>query len=77
MDIKQFTTQFAQQFEETDPSEFTAKTIFKELEEWTSLQALLIIGFVDETYNVKISGEDISKAMRISDLFELIKSRKQ
>ena len=37
--------------------EITEKTIFIELEEWSSLTALSIIAMVDEEYGVKITGK--------------------
>ena len=48
MTIQDFVAAFAAQFDETDPSEFTPQTEFRNLEEWTSLTALSIIGMADE-----------------------------
>lgn len=76
MDINTFVEDFAAQFDDTDPSEFKPETIFKDLEEWSSLSALLIIAMVDENYDVRIKGEDIRNSSTINDLFEIIKSRK-
>ena len=40
MNIQDFIENFADQFEDTDPSEITATTNYRELEEWSSLIAL-------------------------------------
>ena len=45
MEIKEFIQNFADQFDDTDASVFTSETKFKELEEWSSLTALSVIGF--------------------------------
>ena len=75
MDITTFITNFANQFDDTDASEFAANTKFKELEEWSSLSALTIIAMVDDEYNVKIKGDDIRASQTIQDLFNIVKSR--
>ncbi|OQA94735.1 MAG: hypothetical protein BWY22_02357 [Bacteroidetes bacterium ADurb.Bin217] len=75
MDITTFITNFANQFDDTDASEFTANTKFKELDEWSSLTALTIIAMVDEEYNVKIKGDDIRASQTIQNVFDIVKSR--
>ena len=37
MDIQDFISAFAEQFDETDISEISMETVFQELEEWSSL----------------------------------------
>lgn len=76
MDITTFVQDFARQFEDTEASEFSADTIFKDLDEWSSLSALLIIAMVDENYDVRIKGEDIRNSSTIQDLFDIVKDRK-
>jgi acyl carrier protein len=76
MELQEFITNFANQFEETDSSVFTKDTIFKDLDEWSSLIALSIIAMVDEEYGVALKGDDIRSANTIEDLFEIVKSKK-
>ena len=75
MKIQEFVENFASQFDETDPSEFTAETKFRELDEWSSLMALSIIAMVDEAYHIKVKGDDIRQSQTIADLFNIVKSR--
>lgn len=75
MEINSFIEHFAEQFDETEASEFKAETVYKELEEWSSLIALSIIAMVDEEYEVTLKGEDIRNANTIEDLFNVVKSR--
>lgn len=75
MEINDFIKAFAAQFDETDATEFTANTKFKELDEWSSLTALSIIAMADEEYDVKIKGDDIRDSFTINDLFEIVKSK--
>lgn len=76
MDLNTFIENFASQFEETESNVFTADTIFKELEEWSSLMALSIIAMIDEEYGVQVKGEDIRAAKTIADLFNVVESLK-
>ena len=59
MEIKKFIDNFASQFDETDPSAFALDTRFRELEEWSLLVALSVIAMADESYKVKLTGDDI------------------
>ena len=76
MDINEFIEHFAEQFEDTNSSEFKAETIFKDLDEWSSLMALNIIAMVDEEYDVTLKGVDIEKSTTIKDLFNTVQSKK-
>lgn len=75
MEIKEFVENFADQFDDTDASEITATTVFKDLEEWSSLIALSIIAMVDEEYDVTLKGNDITGANTVEDLFNIVKAK--
>ena len=75
MELEKFIQHFAAQFEETEASKFTAETKYKELEEWSSIMALSIIGMADEEYEVRIKGDDIRNSQTINDLYQIVKSR--
>ena len=75
MELKRFIEDFASQFDETDASAFQAGTVFKQLEEWSSLIALSIIAMADEEYDVKLKGNDIKEASTVEDLYNTVKSR--
>lgn len=76
MDINLFIKQLADQFDETDASEFTPDTEFKNLDEWSSLTALSVIAMVDGIFGVRINGDDIRLANTIDDLFKIVNSKK-
>ena len=76
MNINDFIEHFAEQFDDTDASEFKAEARFKDLDEWSSLMALNIIAMVDEEYDVTLRGADIENANTIEDLFNAVLSKK-
>lgn len=75
MEIKEFIENFAEQFDDTELSEFTPETVFHELDEYTSLIALSIIAMVDEEYGVTLNANDMSSSVTIEDLFNKVKSK--
>ena len=75
MELKEFVENFANQFDETDASEIKAETVFKELDEWSSLIALSVIAMVDEEYDITIKGDDIRNSNTVEDLFNAVKAK--
>ncbi len=75
MELNDFIGNFAAQFDDTDASEFKAETVFKQLDEWSSLIALSVIAMVDEEYDITIKGDDIRNSNTIEDLFNAVKAK--
>ncbi|MCR9063265.1 MAG: acyl carrier protein [Cytophagales bacterium] len=76
MNQEEFIELFAEQFDETEIDEFSIDTAFRELEEWDSMVALMVIAMIDEEYNVKVSGDDIRNSTTIADLIAVVESKK-
>lgn len=75
MEIKEFIANFADQFDETDASVFTAETKFRELEEWSSLIALSVMAMIDDEYDVQLTANEMREAQTIQDLFNMVSSK--
>ena len=75
MEINDFIKNFADQFDDTDASEFKAETVFHDLDEWSSLIALSIIAMIDEEYDITIKGDEMRAAVTIEDLFNIVKAK--
>ena len=72
MTKEEFLKGFQEQFEDTDASLITFETKYKDLEEWSSMMALVIIAYIDENYAKNLSGDDFKNANTIEDLFQLL-----
>lgn len=72
MEIKEFIENFADQFDDTESSVFTAETKFRELEEWDSLIALAVLNMMEKKYGKKITFDEMKKCVTVTDLFNLI-----
>jgi acyl carrier protein len=75
MDEKEFVQNFANQFDDTDASEFSMSTRFRDIDEWSSLIALGVIAMADEEYDVTLKGDDIIKSNTVEDIYNIVKSR--
>lgn len=75
MELTKFISNFANQFDDTDLSEFKADTIFQELEEWSSLTTLSIIAMIRTEYNKTITAKEIRSAQSIEDLFKMVEAK--
>ena len=47
-----------------------ADSEFRELEEWSSMQALIVIAAIDEHFGVTIAERDFREAKTVDDLFQ-------
>ena len=75
MDLKSFIDQFAEQFEDTERSEFNTNTEFRQLDEWSSLTGLLIIGMVLDVYNINLTADELRKCTTIEDVYNTVKTK--
>ena len=73
--LDEFVTLCAEQFYDTDASEIAATTAFHELDEWSSLIGLSLIGMVAEEFNVGLKGDDVKDSVTIEDLYNRVKAR--
>lgn len=73
--LDEFVELFAELFDDTDPSEITASTVFHDLDEWSSLIGLSIIAMVDEEFDIALKGDDVKNAVTVEDLYNNVKAR--
>lgn len=72
MELLKFIENFAEQFDDTDPSEITADTEFHKLEEWSSLIGMSIIAMVKTHYGKTITGKEIRECDTVKDVYNII-----
>lgn len=76
MDLNEFIANFAEQFDDTAPAEITADTVFKDLDDWSSMVALSLIAMIDAEYDVTINGNTIQDSATVKDLFDAVQKIK-
>ena len=75
MELKDFVDSFVEQFDDTEASEITADTKFKDLDEWSSLIAMGVIALVRTQYGKTVTGKEIRACETVKDLFDLVLSK--
>ena len=75
MELKDFVKEFAFQFDDTDPEEIQAETMFHDIEEWSSLIGMSVIALAKTQYGKTITGKEIRECETVEDLFKLIASK--
>ena len=75
MELNEFIKNFADQFDDTDPSEITSETKFHELDEWSSLIGMSVIAMAKTAYGKTITGKEIRECETVEDLFNLMASK--
>ena len=75
MELNEFISAFADQFDDTDPAEITASTEFHELDEWSSLTGMSVIALAKTQYGKTITGKEIRECETVEDLFNLIAAK--
>lgn len=51
------------------------ETNYRDLENWSSMHALIIIAFADTDYDVTLTGDDLRKCDTVQDLYDVIHAR--
>ncbi len=75
MELNDFITLFADQFDDTDPSEITADTTFRNLDEWSSLIGMAVMNMIDRKCGKKITVGEFRSVDTVESLFNLIQSK--
>ena len=65
MELKEFVENFAEQFDDTDPSEIHADTAFRDLEEWLA----------KAQYGKTITGAELKACITVEDVYNLVASK--
>lgn len=75
MELNEFISNFAEQFEDTDANVFAPETKFRELEEWSSLTGLAILNMIAKKYGVKVAPAELKSCATIQNVYDLIQSK--
>lgn len=75
MELNEFVANFADQFDDTDPSEINAGTKFHDLDEWSSLTGMSVIALAKTEYGKSITGAELKACVTVQDVFNLIAAK--
>lgn len=75
MELNEFVANFADQFDDTDPSEITAETKFHDLDEYSSLTGMSVIALAKTEYGKTITGTELKACVTVEDVYNLINKK--
>lgn len=70
-----FLSLFASQFEEKARRGISLNSSFKQIEGWSSLQALIVTVAINDEWNVSFSDEDFRNSQTVKDLYDITKRK--
>ena len=77
IEIAEFIEKLEGEFEEVDPGSLKPETSFRDLDEWSSMHALIIIALIDTEYDITLTGEDLRSAETVQDIFDVVNAKHQ
>ena len=77
MKIEDFIAHLEEEYEDVAPGSLTSQSVFREVFDWSSINALILIAMVKTQYDVTINAEDIASSKTIEDLYRIIETRVQ
>jgi acyl carrier protein len=75
MTLNEFTQLLEKEFEDIPPGTLTPQTNYRDIPNWSSMHALIIIAFVDTNFGVELTASDLKNTQTIQDLYSVIQSK--
>lgn len=75
MKIEDFIARIEEEFDDIAPGSLKPESVFREVFEWNSINALILIALVKTEYDVTINAEDIATSKTVNDIYRIIESR--
>lgn len=76
MNVEEFIKHIEAEFDDLNPGVLKADSNFREIFEWNSINALILIAMVKTEYDVSLSADDLIKSKTLQDIHTLIINRK-
>lgn len=77
MNILEFIEKIENEFSDLEKGFLNSESSFRDIEDWSSMHALIIIALVDSEYEVLLTGEDLKLAVTIQDLYDIVLNKMQ
>jgi acyl carrier protein len=75
--IEEFITKLEEEFDDVPSGSLKDSTNYREIENWGSMHALIIIALVDTEWDVSLSGSDLKSTNTIQELYDIVVSKIQ
>lgn len=75
MSVEDFIMKIEGEFSDLEPGKLQPASVFREVMNWNSINALILIALVDTEYDVILNADDLRASVTINDIFNLVHSR--
>lgn len=75
MTVEEFIQRIESEFEDIEPGKLKPDSNFRDMFEWNSVNALILIAMVNTEYDVVINADDLRASRTINDIYQIIVSR--
>ena len=71
MEIVDFIKVIEDEFEDVTPGTLSLNSVFRDMDGWSSMHALIFVALIDTTYDVLLTGEELKSCITIKVLFDI------
>lgn len=75
MTVEEFILKIEAEFPDMEPGKLLPDSVFREVMNWNSINALILIALVDTEYDVILTADDLRSSVTILDIFSIIQTR--
>ncbi len=75
IDVHEFISLLEKEFDDLSPGTLTPNTNYRDIPNWSSMHALIIIAFADAHFNVELTATELKNTQTIQDLYNVIQSK--
>lgn len=69
---EEFTKQLVAEFEDVDPGTVVPDTNYRDIKNWSSMYALIIIAFIDANFDVQLNADNLKTTQTVRDLYNVV-----
>ncbi|HAQ65850.1 MAG TPA: acyl carrier protein [Bacteroidales bacterium] len=73
--VEDFISKIEAEFDELEPGKLKPGSSFRDMFDWNSINALVLIAMVKTEYDVTINADDLAKAKTVNDVFAIVQQR--
>lgn len=73
--ISEFIKKIEFEIDEIESGTLKPETIYRDIEDWSSMLGLIFIALIDTEYGITINGEELVNCATIQDLYDAVKSK--
>jgi acyl carrier protein len=72
INLDEFTRLLEQEFDDMEPNSLMPETSYRDMPDFSSMHALIIIAFIDNQFDVLLTGQELKNTITVKDLYDLV-----